>query len=139
MNESQMAQIVAQILADKDYVFLPQQSYIEAVRIAFYEYSMYYPIKTSDEINIDTEQSYEYDLGSSLSNWVGNFSVVLGVEIVQSGQSPSIITRGSYLKSNYYEIEENIIDGLLRIKFLFRFKGKVKVYYTVPYQQLENV
>lgn len=138
MNEVAMAKIVADILADKDFVFLPISAYIEAVRTALYEYTSYYPQRTSEEINIDTSVSYEYNL-SLLPSWQRDFSVVLGIEIIQIDDTVSPFTRGTYVRQNYYEVEENPYDNTYKLKLFFRFKGKVKIYYTLPYTQLQDV
>lgn len=138
MNETALAKIVAEILADRDFTFLPLQSYIEAVNVALYEYTSYYPKRTSEEIDVDTSVSFDYDL-SSLPNWKRDFSVVIGIEIVQTDTTYSTVFRGTYVKQNYFEVEENPFDNTYKLKLLFRFKGKIKVYYTLPYEQLAEV
>lgn len=138
MNETALAKIVAEILADRDFTFLPLQSYIEAVNVALYEYTSYYPKRTSEEIDVDTSVSFDYNL-SSLPNWQRDFSVVIGIEIVQTDTTYSTVFRGTYIKSNYFEVEENPFDGTYKLKLLFRFKGKIKVYYTLSYTQLTEV
>lgn len=139
MTELELAQQVANILADKDYVFLPQQSYVEAVRVALFEYSTYYPKKSSVIINVDTSVSYDYDILTFIPNWTPSFSVVLGIEIHSTDTTYSTVYRGTYLRENYYEVEEDLQGNTIKLKLFFRFKGEIKVYYTLPVLVLEDV
>ena len=139
MTELEMANIVAHILADKDFIFVDRESYLEAVRTALYEYSSYYPKRSFHILSVDTiDGSLEYDL-SDFPNWDNFFSVVIGLELHRVENLPDRIVSGTYVKSNYYDVVYNDITGSYKLRLLFRFRGDLKVYYTVPYNSLSEV
>ena len=78
MTESQLASLVASILGDKDFVFLPREAYEDAVNTAFMEYMSYYPVRKTAEFDVDSSNYAEYDIQAIASNWKEGFSVVVG-------------------------------------------------------------
>lgn len=138
MTELEMAQSVSHILADKDFVFLDRETYIECVKVSLWEYSSYYPKRTSDVITINTSTNPDYNL-SNLSSWMPDFSQVVGIELVEIGHMSETFLRGSYVKPNYYDVFEDRQNSIYILRFLFRYNGKLRIYYTVPYINLSEV
>jgi len=140
MTETQLASLVASILGDKDFVFLPREAYEDAVNTAFMEYMSYYPLRKTAEFDVDSSNYAEYDIQAIASNWKEGFSVVVGLELVNVDSSPyTYVLAGTYVRSNYYDVYEDFETNTYKLRILFRYKGRMRMHYTAPYNLLSEV
>ena len=135
-----MASLVSVILGDKDFVFLPKEAYEDAVDTAFMEYMSYYPFRKKVDFDIDSQNYQEVDILTVAPDWKEGFSVIVGLELLNVDTSPyTYILAGTYVRPNYYDVYEDFETNSYLLRIMFRYKGRIRMHYTVPFTSLEEV
>lgn len=135
MTTEQIIENVSGLLNDDKYNLISRKVYELNVLSAFYEYRKWRERKTFEVVEIDSVENDKILITDLLSNFT-NGSRILGIELMNNSGR---VIRSVYFRPEHYDIIEEDIIGNIYIKLDFQHKGQCRIFYTVPYESVEEI